>query len=145
VIALTNSLEGQLWRIILDAFGYDEDTHYFLREIRQRGILEWAKQRAVAIESDLVLLRHTKGVAVYKETVRDATILRRLLGILAEGKDSGPYLGPGDARLKEKQVIRCCHWCPDFKSYEREPKWRATCCIRCPIYEDCRRDPRRDE
>jgi len=85
MIALVNSLEGQLWQIILDAFGHDD------------------------------------------------------------GQDSGPYLGPGDARLKEKQVIRCCKWCPEFKTRKREPKYRATCCIRCPIYEDCRRDPRREE
>lgn len=38
MIALQNTLEGQLWQIILDGYGYDCDTHLFLRGIRQAGL-----------------------------------------------------------------------------------------------------------
>lgn len=58
MIALQNGFEGQLWQIIIDAYGYDKDTHLFLREIRQDGVIAWLAKRIEHIESDLVFLRH---------------------------------------------------------------------------------------
>lgn len=100
LIALQNTLEGQLWQIILDGYGYDCDTHLFLRRIRQEGILGWVKRQVENVESDLAFLKHIKGIPVWDETIRDATIARRVLEVLTTGKDRGPYLGPGDPRLR---------------------------------------------
>jgi hypothetical protein len=103
VIALQNGLEGQLWQIIVDAYGYDEDTHLFLREIRQTGLLAWLAKRIEHIESDLAFLKHTKGVPIYEETIRDATLMRRVLELAARGKERGCCLGPGDPRIRAKE------------------------------------------
>lgn len=100
MIALRNNLEGQLWQIILDGYGYDCDTHLFLREIRQRGILDWVLQRIENVESDLAFLKHIKGVLLWEKTIRDITLARRILEVLVRGKDRGKYLGPGDPRLR---------------------------------------------
>lgn len=100
MIALQNGFEGQLWQIIIDAYGYDEDTHLFLREIRQTGLLAWLAKRIEHIESDLVFLRHCKGLPIWDETIRDTTIVRRMLEVITTGQDRGLYLGPGDDRLR---------------------------------------------
>jgi len=100
VIALQNGLEGQLWQIIVDAYGYDEDTHLFLRQIRQDGVINWLAKRIEHIESDLVFLKHRKGLPIWDETIRDATLTRRMLEVITTGQDRGLYLGPGDDRLK---------------------------------------------
>jgi len=100
MIVLQDGLEGQLWQIILDAYGYDEDTHLFLREIRQDGVIAWLAKRIEHIESDLVFLRHCKGLPIWDETIRDATIVRRMLEVITTGQDRGLYLGPGDDRLR---------------------------------------------
>ncbi len=104
MIALQNGLEGQLWQIILDAYGHDEDTHLFLRQIRQEGTLNWIARHVETIESDLVFQKYKKGLPIYEETIRDATMLRRMLEVLTTGSDRGPYLGPGDDRLSENQT-----------------------------------------
>lgn len=93
---LENSLERQLWQIILDAHNYDEDTHLFLLEIRKIGPIRWALQRAVNVESDVLFMKYSQGVPIFNSTVTDATIVRRLLELLATGKESGPCLVPGD-------------------------------------------------
>jgi len=100
MIVLQNGLEGQLWQIILDAYGYDEDTHYFLREIRQNGVINWLAKRIEHIESDLVFMKYRKGLPVWDETIRDATITRRMMEVLTTGQDRGQYLGAGDDRLR---------------------------------------------
>lgn len=100
MIALQNGFEGQLWQILLDGYGYDCDTHLFLREIRLDGILGWVMRRVENVESDLAFMKHVKGIPVWDETIRDAMIARRVLEVLTTGKDRGPYLGPGDPRLR---------------------------------------------
>jgi len=100
MIALQNGLEGQLWQIIVDAYGCDEDTHLFLREIRQIGLLAWIATRIEHIESDLVFLKYRKGLSIWDETIRDATLMRRILEVLTTGQDRGRYLGAGDDRLR---------------------------------------------
>ena len=88
--ALQNGFEGQLWQIIVDAYGYDEDTHLFLREIRQDGVIAWLAKRIEHIESDLVFMKYRKGLPVWDETIRDATITRRMLELAAKGKETIP-------------------------------------------------------
>lgn len=100
MIVLQNELEGQLWQIILDAYGYDEDTHMFLRQIRQDGVINWLAKRIEHIESDLVFMKYRKGLPVWDETIKDATITRRMMEVLTTGQDRGQYLGAGDDRLR---------------------------------------------
>jgi len=99
VIALQNGLERQLWQILIDVYGHDKDTHMFLREIRRDGLLNWIAKRMEHIESDLVFLKYRKGLPIWDETIRDATLTRRMLEVITIGQDRGRYLGLGDDRL----------------------------------------------
>ena len=99
MIDIQSELEGKLWNVILDAYGYDEDTHMFLREVRDLGILKWLLIRARLLESDLVFLKYRKGVDIFPEDIKNATVIRRVMEILVNGEDSGKYLGPGDNRI----------------------------------------------
>lgn len=99
MIDIQSELEGKLWNVILDAYGYDEDTHMFLREVRDLGILKWLLIRARLLESDLVFLKYRKGVDIFPEDIKNATVIRRVMEILVNGEDSGKYLGPGDDRI----------------------------------------------
>lgn len=108
MIALQDGLEGQLWQIIVDAYGHDEDTHLFLRQIRQEGVLKWISKRAEHVESDLVFLKYRKGLLIFDETIRDATILRRVLEVLTTGEERGQYLGPGDERIRAVESNDIC-------------------------------------
>ena len=87
-------MEEQLCQIILDAYGHDEDTHLFLLEIRQVGVLKWALQRAENVESDVLFMKYDQGVPIFNSTVKDATMVRRLLELLSTGKESGPCPAP---------------------------------------------------
>ena len=121
MIVLQNGLEGQLWQIILDAYGYDEDTHLFLRQIRQDGVINWLAKRIEHIESDLVFLKHRKGLPIWDETIRDATIVRRMLEIITTGQDRGLYLGPGDDRKGEQ-----CEFFKERRRLQVDKRYRVS-------------------
>ena len=103
MLATEKKQVDKLWDVIVDTYGEDQDTQYFLLEIQNMGILEWALKKAEHIESDLAFLKHTKGVQIYEETIRDATLMRRVLELAARGKERGCCLGPGDPRIRAKE------------------------------------------
>ena len=103
MLATEKKQVDKLWDVIVDTYGADQDTQYFLLEIQNMGTLEWALKKAEHIESDLAFLRHTKGVQIYEETIRDATLMRRVLELAARGKERGCCLGPGDPRIRAKE------------------------------------------
>lgn len=103
MLATEKKQVDKLQDVIVDTYGEDQDTQYFLLEIQNMGTLEWALKKAEHIESDLAFLRHTKGVPIYEETIRDATLMRRVLELAARGKERGCYLGPGDPRIRAKE------------------------------------------
>ena len=100
MLATEKKQVDKLWDVIVDTYGEDQDTQYFLLEIQNMGTLEWALKKAEHIESDLAFLKHTKGVQIYEETIRDATLMRRMMEVLTTGQDRGQYLGAGDDRLR---------------------------------------------
>ncbi len=103
MLAAGKKQADKLWDVIVDTYGIDQDTQYFLLEIQNIGILEWALKKAEHLESDLAFLKHTKGVPIYEETIRDATLMRRVLELAARGEERGRYLGPGDPRIRAQE------------------------------------------
>ena len=103
MLATEKKQVDKLQDVIVDTYGEDQDTQYFLLEIQNMGTLKWALKKAEHIESDLAFLRHTKGVQIYEETIRDATLMRRVLELAAKGKERGCCLGPGDPRIRAKE------------------------------------------
>ncbi len=99
MLATEKKQVDKLQDVIVDTYGEDQDTQYFLLEIQNMGTLEWALKKAEHIESDLAFLRHTKGVPIYEETIRDATLMRRVLELAARGTEGAA------AGEKDKGVV----------------------------------------
>jgi hypothetical protein len=92
-----NLLEGQLWKLILERYDHDEDTHLFLEEMRRYGLMKWISERAGRIESDIKFLIGEEGYGVWPETLKDATMLRKVCELLQN------Y----EVKLDIKDINRC--------------------------------------
>lgn len=100
MLSVKKALVDKIWQVIVDTYGIDEDTQYFLLDMQKEGILKWALRKTENLESDLAFMKHAKGMPIYDETIRDATLMRRVLELVVKGEEKGPYLGPGDPRLR---------------------------------------------
>lgn len=110
MIAPKGNIESKVWQIILDSYGYDEDTHLFLSEYCKNGAAKWALKRAFNTESELVFLKHNRGVKIPDSAINDATMVRRVLELIVNGEDSGKYLGPGDGRINPAERRAFARW-----------------------------------
>jgi hypothetical protein len=77
-----NLLEGQLWKLIIERYGHDEDTYIFLEEMRRYGLMAWISAKARRIESDINFLVETKGQNIWPETIKDAAMLCKVCELL---------------------------------------------------------------
>ena len=97
MIDLKDQFEAELWNIILDSHDYaQDDTKYFLLEVRKKGVLDWMARITRRLERDLELMRDHKGLAIRPETIKEMTKLRKIAELLE--KMNPADIPPGEWR-----------------------------------------------